>query len=71
MIPQIYITALITLIISLAFWRWPIYLFTGHQKRNFLAAGARLVYSDRIEAFSTVARTGIEQVKIKSSQLGK
>ena len=35
MIPQIYITALITLIISLAFWGWLIYLFTGHQKRYF------------------------------------
>src|SRR5574342_189108 len=33
MIPQIYIMAAITLVISLVFWGWLIYLFTGHQKR--------------------------------------
>lgn len=35
MIPQIYITAVITLIISVAFWGWLICMFTGHQKRYF------------------------------------
>jgi uncharacterized membrane protein YhfC len=35
MIPQIYITAAITLMISVAFWGWMIYLFTGHQKHYF------------------------------------
>lgn len=35
MIPQIYIMAAVTLVISLAFWGWLIYLFTGHQKRYF------------------------------------
>ena len=35
MIPQIYITAGITLMVSVAFWGWMIYLFTGHQKRYF------------------------------------
>jgi RsiW-degrading membrane proteinase PrsW (M82 family) len=35
MIPQIYITAVITLMISVAFWGWLIYKFTGHQKRYF------------------------------------
>ena len=33
--PQIYIMAAITLIVSIAFWGWLIYLFTGHQKRYF------------------------------------
>jgi uncharacterized membrane protein YhfC len=35
MIPQIYIAAAITLMISVAFWGWLIYLFTGSQKRYF------------------------------------
>ncbi|HLO14049.1 MAG TPA: hypothetical protein VK206_04410 [Anaerolineales bacterium] len=35
MIPQIYIAAAITLMISLAFWGWLIYMFTGHQKGYF------------------------------------
>ncbi|HLO30892.1 MAG TPA: hypothetical protein VK249_17230 [Anaerolineales bacterium] len=35
MIPQIYIMAAVTLVISLAFWGGLIYLFTGHQKRYF------------------------------------
>jgi uncharacterized membrane protein YhfC len=44
MIPHIYITAVITLIISLAFWGWLIYMFTGRQKRYFwlLALGLPL-----------------------------
>jgi uncharacterized membrane protein YhfC len=44
MIPQIYITAVITLTISLAFWGWLIYMFTGRQKRYFwlLALGLPL-----------------------------
>ena len=35
MIPQIYIMAAITLVVSLAFWGVLIYLFTGHQKHYF------------------------------------
>ena len=35
MIPQIYITAVITLMISLVFWGWLVYMFTGYQKRYF------------------------------------
>jgi uncharacterized membrane protein YhfC len=35
MIPQIYIMAAVTLVVSLAFWGGLIYLFTGHQKRYF------------------------------------
>jgi len=33
--PQVYIMAAITLVISLAFWGGLIYFFTGHQKRYF------------------------------------
>ena len=35
MIPQIYITAVITVMISVGFWGWMIYLFTGRQKHYF------------------------------------
>src|SRR5574342_1047743 len=35
MIPQIYIMASITLVVSLAFWGGLIYLFTGRQKHYF------------------------------------
>ena len=35
MIPQIYIMAVITLVVASAFWGGLIYLFTGHQKRYF------------------------------------
>jgi hypothetical protein len=35
MIPQIYIMAAITLVLSVAFWGLLIYLFTGHQKHYF------------------------------------
>ena len=44
MIPQIYIMASITLVVSLAFWGGLIYWFTGHQKHYFwlLALGLPL-----------------------------
>ncbi len=45
MIPQIYITAAITLIVSVAFWGWLIYLFTGHQKGYFWMLGLGLPLS--------------------------
>src|SRR5512146_2901445 len=35
MFPQIYVAAVITLVVSVALWSGLIYLFTGHQKRYF------------------------------------
>src|SRR5512138_683179 len=51
MIPQIYIMAAVTLVISLAFWTGLIYLFTGHQKRYFWLLSLGLPLSAIVNLF--------------------